>query len=85
MEQLEALRAIRADVDSGDAARALARIDAFNASYAGSPLAEEVLVLRIDALSRAERKAEAAALATSFLQRFPTSAYGTRVRAIAFQ
>jgi outer membrane protein assembly factor BamD (BamD/ComL family) len=82
MDQLAALHAIRSDVEAGDAARALARIDAFDASYAGSSLREEVMVLRVEALARAGREAEARSAASAFFRSFPTSPYGPRVRAV---
>jgi hypothetical protein len=79
--QLEALAAIRGTLASGDATRALELIDAFTTKYPSSPMSEEASVLRIDALALAGRAAEASSLSTSFLRRYPTSAYGERVRA----
>jgi hypothetical protein len=79
--QLEALGAIRATLARGESSRALVLIDDFAARYPSSPMAEEAWVLRIDALSLAGRRFEAASLAESFLHEYPTSAYGERVRA----
>jgi hypothetical protein len=79
--QLEALGAIRATLARGDASGALVLIDDFAARYPSSPMAEEALVLRIDALSLAGRRSDAATLGESFLRKYPTSAYGERVRA----
>ena len=78
--QLTALSAVRAALASGDTTRALALLDALEARNPASPLAEEIAVLRIDALVDAKRGIEASALAAAFANAYPESAYGQHVR-----
>jgi len=78
-EQTRILDSIRKQIASHDGPRALASLDAFQARYPMSRFAEEVTVLRIDALVASERRAEAAAQGSAFLARNPRSAYAGHV------
>jgi hypothetical protein len=78
--QLAALGAVRAALAGGDPQRALALLSEFERRNRFSPLAEEVTVLRVDALVDAGRAAEATALAGAFLSAHPASVYAGRVR-----
>jgi hypothetical protein len=78
--QLDALAEVRAALLAGQPARALELLDAFDRHHRASPLAEEVSVLRIDALLDAGRTVEAATAGEAFLAAYPGSAYARHVR-----
>ncbi len=78
--QLAALQAVRAALAAHAPSRALALLSDFDTRYRSTALAEEATVLRVEALTDAGRKIEAAALGASFLQKNPHSAYAQRVR-----
>jgi hypothetical protein len=81
--ELEAVDRARAAVRRGDGDGALAVLDAFDAEFPKSSLADEVVVIRIDALVRTGRTARAAELARAFVARKPASPYAARLRTIA--
>jgi hypothetical protein len=80
--QLAALAAVRNALAAQQPARALSLIDDFEHRFPTSQVAEEALVLRIEALSALGRAAEAGALGQRFLHDRPTSVYGARVRTV---
>ena len=72
-----ALRALKAD----DPARALALLDGHRKRYPSGVMTEDREALRISALCRTDRAAEAVRLRTTFFQRWPDSTHAARVRA----
>jgi hypothetical protein len=80
--EVAALEDVRAALSRGDTLSALHQLDAFGHSFPRSVLAEEAVVLRIDALARHGDRVAAADLARRFLSAHPTSAHAPRVRAL---
>jgi hypothetical protein len=78
--QLAALSAIRGALAAHDPARALTLLADFDRRNPSSSLAEEVAVLRIDALVDSGLRAEAETLAEAFLRAHPASVFAERVR-----
>jgi hypothetical protein len=81
-EEADVLDAARELLTLGDAAGALARLEAYQRRFAGGALREEALLLRIEALVRAGDRATASAVARHFLQTYPTSVHVRRVAAL---
>ncbi|HVV52016.1 MAG TPA: hypothetical protein VHO06_20275 [Polyangia bacterium] len=79
--ELSTLDAARGMLARGDAAGALARLDAYARRYPHGHLGLEAEVLRIDALDAGGRPEAAHARAEAFLQRHPHSVLAARVRA----
>lgn len=75
-----ALRAANEALRSGAAARALTLLDAFARDFPGGVLTEEALATRVSALCSLGRVAEARALGTRFVKRYPRSPVAARVR-----
>jgi hypothetical protein len=84
-EQAGLLDRARALLAAGDARGALARLGEFDRRFAGGPLREEALLLRIEALDRAGDRGPAGALARRFLKAYPGSVQADRVASIARQ
>ncbi|HEX4448255.1 MAG TPA: hypothetical protein VH044_16015 [Polyangiaceae bacterium] len=84
-EQAVLLDGARGLLATDDARSALLRLNEFDRRFAGGPLHEEALVLRIEALGKLGDKAAAATLARRFLEAYPGSVQGGRVTAIARQ
>jgi hypothetical protein len=80
-DELAELEAARSALTAGDPKRALALLDHYRQTTRGARLADEALVLRLDALVRAGRGAEAAALARDFVAKNPGSPLVDRARA----
>lgn len=80
-QMLDALARVRRALPR-EAARAIALLDDFEQRYPASPLAEEAVVLRIEALNALGRVSEARTLASRFLRDAPASIYRARVRAL---
>jgi hypothetical protein len=80
-QMLDALARVRRALPR-EAARAIALLDDFEQRYPASPLAEEAVVLRIEALNALGRVSEAQTLASRFLRDAPASIYRARVRAL---
>ena len=78
--ELGALDAARAALAHGQPARALARLDAYAATYPRPRLGLEAEILRIDALTRSGHAAEARARARAFLREHPHSVLAARAR-----
>jgi hypothetical protein len=78
-EQSEALDRVRALLAVGDAERALVRLGEYDRRYAGGPLREEAMLLRIESLVRRGDRDTAAGLARRFLKVYPSSVHVERV------
>jgi RNA polymerase sigma-70 factor (ECF subfamily) len=81
--ELQRLDASRRRLAAGQADQALALLDAYERTTPRGVLKLEAEVLRIDALARSGRLAQAQARAASFLARHPNSVLAARVRRIA--
>lgn len=80
-EEISSLDAARSALSRGDGAGALGLLDAYGREHPRGRLQLEAEVLRIDALAKSGRTAEAKEHARLFLQRHPNSVLATRVRA----
>ena len=78
--ELGALDAARGALARGQPARALARLDAYAATFPRPRLGLEAEILRIDALARSGRAAEARGHAKAFLREHPHSVLAARAR-----
>ena len=83
--ELGQLDAARSKLAAGRSEEALAALDAYDRSAPRGMLKLEAEVLRIDALSRSGRTAQAQSRARAFLERHPKSVLAARVRRIAGQ
>jgi RNA polymerase sigma-70 factor (ECF subfamily) len=81
--ELSRLDAVRRELALGRPQQALVLLDQYARASPRGALRLEAEVLRIDALSRSGRQAQAQARARSFLARHPNSVLGARVRRIA--
>ncbi|HSU41212.1 MAG TPA: hypothetical protein VLJ38_16660 [Polyangiaceae bacterium] len=80
-QELALLQAARAALDAGDGKHALALLDHYARSTQKPRLADEATVVRLEALSRTGRGAEAAKLAREFVAEHPGSPLVDRARA----
>lgn len=80
--ELSLLDSARAALAANDAARALSTLDGYAAKFPSGVLAPEATVLRVDALRRLGRDADARALAERFLEKNGASPLAKRVRAM---
>lgn len=69
----------RAELVKGDGTRALVLLDSYDAEFPSGAFALDVVVLRIEALARSGRTAEARGLGERFLAAHPQSASARRV------
>ncbi len=79
-EEVALIRRARTQLSSGDAAGALASLDEHTARFKKPKLSSEATVLRIDALLRSGKQAEARRLAAPIIA--SDSPYATRVRTL---
>jgi hypothetical protein len=79
-EELEWLKRARAALRSGDPARSLELLQAYESELGGSDLRDEASVLHIEALAAAGRHGEASALAERFASQNPNSPLVDRAR-----
>jgi len=79
--ELAIVRRVRAALERDDATAALAAIAEHERRFATGQLVEERKSLRVEALCRAGKPAQARAEATTFLREHPGSAHADRVRA----
>ena len=79
-DEMKSAEAIRSASREGRSADALRLLDEHDARFPNGALAEEALVLRIEAFAKAGRASEAKALADKFLTERPKSPYAPRVR-----
>ena len=70
----------RAALTAGDPVTALRELDAFERAHPGSSLTEDAWVVRFDALVAKGERAEAREVARTFVRRWPSSPYVTRIR-----
>jgi len=80
--QIASIDRARDALRSGDAAEAVRRLDAYDHDFPGGILAQEATMLRLEALLRQGKRAEAQRLADRLLASNPTSPYAARVRAL---
>jgi outer membrane protein assembly factor BamD (BamD/ComL family) len=81
-EQAARLDHVRALLQAGESNVALASLDEYDRRFAGTPLSEESLLLRIEALARRGDRSAAATLARRFLKAHPASVHADRVTAL---
>jgi hypothetical protein len=79
--EISALDAVRAALVAGAPSRAISLLEAYERSYKGGALREEAWILRIDALSQAQRTDEARRATRRFLKAYPRSVHVGRLRA----
>ena len=72
----------RSALGKGESAGALALLDRHDCEFPSGAFSLDARVLRIEALERAGRTAEADRLATEFLSRHPAGSYARRVRTV---
>ncbi len=77
--EVERMTAARAALAAGDAARTLAILDSYEGEFPRGAFSVEVSVLRVEALARAGRMAEARRLGERFLQEHPHGLFARRV------
>ena len=82
-QEISALDAVRAALERGDAADALARLHRYEHTRGAERLRTEAMVLRVEALTAAGQSTAAATLARRFLQTYPSSPLADRVRTLA--
>jgi hypothetical protein len=80
--EIELLDQARSAVRANAPVDALAKLDRFAREFPRGRLASEAFVVRLEALVRANRAAEARALAGAHLTRNPSSPHATRIRRI---
>jgi hypothetical protein len=81
-EEVTALDRARAALAAGDAAGALARLDAYARRYRRGTLAPEAAVLRVRALVQLGRSREAREAVDAFVRAYPGSPQTSRLRAL---
>src|SRR5262249_36587849 len=79
--EVAALDEARSALNSGDADKALASLEAHRTTFSHGSLGPEAMVVRIEALLSQGKRAEARALAQGFLAQHPDSPSQERVRA----
>jgi hypothetical protein len=78
--QVAALDSARNLLAAGDASGCIVALDRLQRDYPRTPLAQEAVVLRVQALVASGRTSQARALAARFLAAHPDSPYATRLR-----
>lgn len=81
-DQARSLDEARVAIAAGNGPRGLSLLDEFGRRFPRSPLGEEALVLRIEALAASGDRYAASASASTFFARYPRSPYARRVRSI---
>jgi TolA-binding protein len=79
-DETASLDVARAALRSDEPSQAIQALDAYSKSYPHGMLAQEALVLRIEALTRVGDASGARTMATAFLHTYPKSPYAARVR-----
>ncbi len=82
-EELALLSAARAGLAANDVPASLRAVERYRARFPSGLFAEEIEVIRIEALASSGERASAHALAERFLAANPSSAYAARVRSLA--
>ncbi|MBW2525835.1 MAG: tetratricopeptide repeat protein, partial [Deltaproteobacteria bacterium] len=80
--EVRALDRARSAMQSGRPDDALRALEQYEREFSGGALAPEARVMRIDALRRAGRTAQAEAMGRDFLARHPDSPHARRVRSL---
>lgn len=80
--EVGALQRVRVALAAGDAPGALAALNAHARDFVRPALGPEAAVLRVEALARVGRRAEASALADRLLAASPSSPHATRLRTV---
>jgi hypothetical protein len=83
-EEIARLDAVRRLLAANRLAPALAALQSYERDYARGALRQEATLLRIEALQRAGRRAEARDLAGRYLADNPDSPHGPRIRALVY-
>jgi hypothetical protein len=81
-DQARTLNGVRGVIAGGDGSRALSSLDDFARRFPASPLGEEALVLRIEALVASGDRDAARRSAARLFSQYPNSAYARRVRSV---
>ncbi len=81
-DEIAALDGVRASIDSGDPATALADLDRYAARFPHGAMGPEATLLRIEALLRAGERDAAVRVADDFTARQPKSPYASRLRSL---
>ncbi len=81
-EELALVSAARAALEKGDVADGLRAIDAYDARFRSGTFAQEMAVMRIEALASSGERARARELAMRFLEANAKSPYAARVRSL---
>jgi hypothetical protein len=81
-EEISALDSVRERLRTGDAEAALKVLDSYEGRQQPRRLGNEAVVLRIEALVRAGRRADASVLAQRFIEKNPNSPLADRARAL---
>lgn len=82
-EQIRLIEAARAGVASRDVKAALLALNSYSSKFPRGSFGQEATVLRIRALDQSGDSARAAAMAKSFVARFPNSPHVARLKPIA--
>jgi hypothetical protein len=80
--EIDALAAVRAAIVRGDPRAALEKLDAFGGAFPNAALADEAMVLRVDALASLGDRVAAATLAHRFLASNSSSPHAPHLRAV---
>jgi hypothetical protein len=81
-EQAERIDRARSLISAGDPNGALIVLDDFDRRFAGGPLSEESMLLRIEGLARRGDRGSASVLARRFLTTYPASVHVDRASAL---
>jgi TolA-binding protein len=80
--ELRRIQSARELLHAGDAAGALRELAAYRAQFPKGSLHQEATVLRVESLTRAGQRSAAVKLARNFLESYPRSSYGRRLRSL---
>jgi hypothetical protein len=81
-EEVASIDRARRAVSAGEPAAAIAMVDAYDAKFPAGSLAQESMVIRIDALLRQGDRGAAERLGSRFIAAHPSSPYVRRIRAL---
>jgi len=82
-EELALVSAARAALENGDAAACLRAVDGYDGRFRSGTFAQEMSVMRIEALAASGEQSRARTLAEHFLEANPKSPYAGRVRSLS--
>jgi len=82
-DELLAIDRARGALVAGDPAQALQRVDLYDARYPSGALSQESAEIRIEALFKAGKQAQAERLAARFLAAHPESPYARVIRSLS--